>query len=140
MIKPEILEMVERCRRKHCLTCGREELCKKFRIIFGFGKNPNQFNQEQLSDILSFLTSQEVCECVKGKLLHKYIHGIKIEKKHMFRKPEEVLYVEMEYCPFCGGKLIKGVISEKDLLKPFSEFEKENNIKGIRNDMDKKGE
>ena len=139
MINPEILKMVEECKRQ-CATCKYDNrgLCDGFELHTG--RLPDNCNEKDIENILSFLTSQEVCECVKGKLLHKYIHGIKIEKKHMFRKPEEVLYVEMEYCPFCGGKLIKGVISEKDLLKPFSEFEKENNIKGIRNDMDKKGE
>ena len=117
MIKPEILEMVEECCRTYCYGCKNKKLCVEF--ITHFTLVPEHYNGTQLGDVLSFLTSQEVCEC-----------GTHFEKD----------MIATEYkCKSCG-KIIKEVISEKDLLKPFSEFEKENNIKGIRNDMDKKGE
>ena len=98
MIKPEILEMVEECGRTYCYGCKNKKLCVEF--ITHFTLVPEHYNGTQLGDVLSFLTSQEVCEWIRiGK--EKYHTGCS--------KGTDITLMQIDlnmiYCPQCGKKI-----------------------------------
>jgi len=100
MIKPEILEMVEECKNIAVCECedicSSKKLCNRFRNYF-IG-NPEGYNKSILENILSFLTSQEVCECEDMK----EFDGTMIANDLFYN------YDNVKYCPFCGNFIKKG--------------------------------
>ena len=64
MIKPEILEMVEECKRtdSNCIICPHKQLCDDFGKLIK-GESVCQTVSYGIEELISFLTSQEVCEC-----------------------------------------------------------------------------
>ena len=112
MIKPEILKMVEECEKhitgKYCLICKHKKLCKLFKEIFDFA-SPRCVTIDYLSKLVSFLTSQEVCECEEWKeFKSKYVD---IEGETWIAKVDDIEtqgWYKFLFCPFCGGKIKKG--------------------------------
>ena len=103
MIKPEILKMVEECKRRNgCGGCEYTNLCDTFHILSG--EYPSNYKDTGIDDgikeLLSFLTSQEVCEWIRiGK--EKYHTGCS--------KGTDITLMQIDlnmiYCPQCGKKI-----------------------------------
>ena len=105
MIKPEILSMVEECKRQECgySKCKWDKTCDEFMGLLL--KSPVFYPKEKLENIISFLTSQEVCECDRLKEFEKILncHYFEVSKGDGV-----VMSIMVKYCPFCGGKIKKG--------------------------------
>ena len=96
MIKPAILKMVEECRNNEYdnKNCQYDKLCDKFYEIVS--SCPKDYNADTLENILSFLTSQEVCEW-------------KVEGVSYHTSCDRVVFVKNgEYCKHCGKIIKKG--------------------------------
>jgi len=101
MIKPEILEMVEVCKRKdsNCIICPHKQLCDDFEKLIK-GESVCQTVKYGIEKLISFLTSQEVCEWIRiGK--EKYHTGCS--------KGTDITLMQIDlnmiYCPQCGKKI-----------------------------------
>jgi len=93
MIKPEILEMVKECKLQ-CATCKYDNrgLCDGFELHTG--RLPDNCNEKDIENILSFLTSQEVCEWIRTE--KEYNTGCGHSADYLLRDG---------YCQYCGKKI-----------------------------------
>ena len=107
MIKPEILEMVEECKRKdsNCIICPHKQLCDDFGKLIK-GESVCQTVRYGIEELVSFLTSQEVCEWKFAR-----IYEIKDSTIQVFNTScgGEVMDNGInKYCRFCGKLIKKG--------------------------------
>ena len=106
MIKPEILKMVEECKKPECgySKCKWDKTCDEFMGLLL--KSPVFYSKEKLKKIISFLTSQEVCVCEEWKeFKSKYVD---IEGETWIAKVDDIEtqgWYKFLFCPFCGGKI-----------------------------------
>ena len=97
MIKSEILEMVEVCKRKdsNCIICPHKQLCDDFEKLIK-GESVCGTVKYGIEKLISFLTSQEVCEW-------------KVEGVSYHTSCDRVVFVkDGEYCKHCGKLIKKG--------------------------------
>ena len=107
MIKPEILKMVEECKRQ-CATCkyDKDGLCDGFGLRTG--RLPDNCNEKDIENIFSFLTSQEVCEWEEVGNPEDIQYHYKTSCGHTDYRLPHPLNCLVKFCLFCGGKIKKG--------------------------------
>ena len=108
MIKPEILEMVEESKdpKRSCWDCPHKELCDEFGKLIK-GESVSQTVKKGIDKLVSFLTSQEVCEWEEVGNPEDIQYHYKTSCGHTDYKLHHPLNCLVKFCLFCGGKIIK---------------------------------